>query len=304
MSGLRFTRLTAGIATAATLAVLPARPLAAQPQTRNFTVCFTTGVQSCSWLELTTNAFFAGGGERIGTELQVVVRHDEGVGPGAAVTSALSSFFFSYAGASALPVSGASVSDELGRTAAVTSLDGAPAPGTADGWQYAARSSTTSTASLFDSYLSFMNVRADVSDKIGVQWSQYVGGCGVAATGGAIDAFYLTDVWTCDGGQYRFSGTTDAWFDANDVNTVGVSTYARFADNDYGVAAWCNATLDAPGSEGDADGTFALGDVCSATATTPGTPPPSTTVPEPSTFVLVASAMLGVVVMRRRARVG
>lgn len=299
MSRFRLTRLAVGIATASVLAALPPRALRAQPQTRAFTVCFTTGVQSCTWLELTTNAFFAGGAGRVGTELQVVVRHNEGAGAGAAVTSALTSFFFSYAGASTFPVSGASVSDELGRTAAVTPLDGAPTPGTADGWQNAARSSTTSTSSLFDNYLSFMNVRADVSDKIGVQWSQYVGGCGVAATGGTIDAFYLTDVWTCDGGQYRFSGTTDAWFDANDVNTVGISTYARFADNDYGVAAWCNATLDAPGSEGDADGSFTLGDVCSATA-----PPPSTTVPEPSTFVLVASAVLGVVVMRRRARVG
>ena len=77
-------RLLIGASVASSLMLAPAT---ADAQTRVFQVCFTTGVGSCTTLELTTTAFFSGA-DRIGTSIDVLVRYDDGVTPGSAVSLA------------------------------------------------------------------------------------------------------------------------------------------------------------------------------------------------------------------------
>src|SRR5690606_2509837 len=112
-----------------------------------------------------------------------------------------------------------------------------PFPLNAAGWSQMARSSTTTSATpTFDTYLSFMNVLTAYDELTGTLATQYIGGCGAAGAAGALDAVYSTELWTCGDGTYWFTTFTDAWFDADQVNTVGVTTYALFEGADYGVA--------------------------------------------------------------------
>ncbi|MBL0937593.1 MAG: hypothetical protein IBJ03_01790 [Gemmatimonadaceae bacterium] len=280
-------------------ALLPGQVAQAQTFTRDFTVCFSSGVQSCTWLSLTTTAFFDNGNTRIGTAVDVYVKHNEGSAPDAAVMSALTGFYFAYAGGVVAPVSGADVSDESGLVAPLVLPEGdysSPYPLNAGGWSQMARSSTTTSGTpTFDTYLSFTNALTAYDDVSGTTTSQYIGGCGVGAANGAIDPVYTTEMWTCGEGSYWFTTFTSAWFDANQINTVGVTTYGIFAGADYGVAAFCDRHLDTNTSVGDADGTFMnFGDVCSPG----GEDPPPTTVPEPSSAGLMA---VGFVCLARQA---
>ncbi|HCT59103.1 MAG TPA: hypothetical protein DGD08_18025 [Gemmatimonas aurantiaca] len=234
-------------------------PTAARADSRAFTVCFTGGGRSCTYLELTTTAFFDGAGGRIGTAVDLFVRHAEGQpANNAAVVSALTGFHFAYAGSAVTPAGTTDISDELGLTSALVLTDDpsvAPYPVYTDGWRHTARSSTATSASPeFDNYLAFTNA-LQVDNGSGQLLTQYVGGCGVAAANGGVDAFYQTEMWTCGNGGYQFLTFTDAWFDAANVHSVGVSTWARFADSDVGVAAFCTRYLDTNTSFGDADGT-------------------------------------------------
>ncbi|MBA3918353.1 MAG: hypothetical protein C0516_07185 [Gemmatimonas sp.] len=296
----------------------------AQTITRDFSVCFTSGVQSCTQLTLATTAFYIDGSTRIGTAVDVYVKHNEGAAPDAAAVSALTGFYFAYAGASVTPVGGADVSDESGLVTPLILPEGdysSPFPLNAGGWSQLARSSTSTSASpSFDNYLSFSNTLTAYDELTGRVNTQYIGGCGAAAGSGALDAVYTTELWTCGEGNYWFTTFTEAWFDADLVNTVGVSTYALFDGADYGVAAFCDRYLDTNTSFGDADGSFTnLGDVCASSNTggdngggdngggdngggdngggdngggTPGGP--GTPVPEPSSLwlLLTGAAML------------
>ncbi|HEY0930550.1 MAG TPA: hypothetical protein VGE27_11580 [Gemmatimonas sp.] len=291
--------MLAGV-TSATMLFAPA---SARADSRAFTVCFINGVRSCTYLELTTTAFFDGGGGRIGTGVEVFVRHAEGgMDNNAAVISALTGFHFAYAGGAVTPNGAADVSDELGLTSSLVLTNDpavAPYPLYSDGWRHTARSSTGTAASPeFDNYLAFTNA-LQVDNGNGQLLTQYVGGCGAASSGGTLDAVYQTELWTCGDGGYQFLTFTDAWFDANDVHSVGVSTWARFADSDIGVAAFCTRYLDTNTSFGDADGTFtALGDVCSGGVVVDPPVDPPVNVPEPQSFSMLVVAAL--MLARRR----
>ncbi len=268
----------------------------AQAQTRSFQSCFTVGVQSCTWLELTTTALFNDGGARIGTGVDIDVRHNEGTTADAALRSALTGFFFSYAGAEIGNVGAVDVIDDAQLLAPLFYVSSYPAPDPiySDGWRHSAQSSTSSSS---NNFLSFINVLGVYDDATALTTTQYIGGCGVGAASGSIDAIFATEVWTCGDGLYRFSTFTEAWFDVNEVNTVGVTTYAQFSGADFGVAAFCDRYLDTNTSFGDADGTFTnFGDVCGASA--PVEPPPA--VPEPSALYLLAAGIVAAGWVRRR----
>jgi len=288
----------------------------AQTTTRDFSVCFTSGVQSCTLLTLATTAFYIDGSTRIGTAVDVYVKHNEGAAPDAAVVSALTGFYFAYAGSSVTPVSGADVSDESGLVSPLILPEGdysSPFPLNAAGWSQMARSSTTTSASpTLDNYLAFSNTLTAYDELTGRLTTQYIGGCGAGAAGGTLDAVYTTELWTCGDGSYWFTTFTDAWFDADLVNTVGVSTYALFEGADYGVAAFCDRYLDSNTSFGDADGTFTnFGDVCSASSTGGGDNGGGdngggdngggTPVPEPRSLLLILTA--AAMMLGSRARV-
>lgn len=180
-------------------------------------------------------------------------------------------------------------------------------------------STTTSAAPTFDNYLSFTNVLWELDALTGMLATQYIGGCGAAASNGVLDAVYTTELWTCGDGSYWFTTFTDAWFDADLVNTVGVTTYAMFEGAEYGVAAFCDRYLDTNTSFGDPDGTFTnFGNVCGPAAAAgnggndgndggdggnggndgnpgdPGNPGnPGTPVPEPASLALLMAGALG-----------
>lgn len=302
--------------TTAAFTWLVATPSAAAAQTRSFNICFTEGVRSCTFLELTTTAFY-NDGTRIGTGIEVLVSHDEGTAPEAATVSALSGFFFSYAGSTVAPMAAIDLADELGMLAPLFYTEfptPAPDPLSADGWRHTARSSTSPTASpLFDNYLALTNFLGEYNPETGLVNTQMIGGCGAAAAGGVLDIAYSTEVWTCGGGQYRFSTFTEAWFDVDLINTVGVTTYARFDGAETGVAAWCNRSLDENISVGDATGSFEFGNVCAVDDDGPGGPGGGpgggdpgnggeTPVSEPTSVMLVLFG-LGALLLRRRQHV-
>lgn len=292
----RAAQLAALAAVGVSAALLPVASINAQV-TRDFTVCFTTGVASCTALSLTTTALFDSFGTRYGSGIDIRVSHAEGSAPGAALTSALTGFGFQYQGAIAAPLGGANVVDAAQTPALFFAEQGAPDPIAPDGWTHQARSSTSASA---QNYLTFGNVLGMLSPSPETQLTQAIGGCGVGAAAGHIDAQYSTEVWTCTGGSYRLLTFTDAWFDVEKVNAVMVNTRARFNEQTPGFFASCVMTLDVPTSLGNATDTNVLSDVCSSSGTPAPELPPSTTVPEPSTFVLLATALgLGAFVRRR-----
>lgn len=293
---------------AALLLVAISRPTGAAAQTRSFELCFTTGTQSCSWFDVTTQAYLDDVTQtRVGTVVDVVVRHAEGVGAGSAALSALVGYSFHYAGVLTQPSADVDMLDDVGVPLWQPQEQGtSPATMIPSAWQLRAASSTAPAQSLTDSYYGLAAVGA-LELVPGVLLTNAIGGCGVAAAGGVIDGATGTDIWTCGAGNsYRFSTFTDVWFDIAKVNAIGVQTYARFDGEDFGVAAFCTGYLDETTSFGDDGrkvdefGFPVYGDVCRARDLAVAEPPVS--VPEPRTTVLVATGLLALVVAKRQRR--
>lgn len=301
-------RLFATLAVLATAgAALAPAPAAAQT-TRAFQLCFISGARSCSFFDVTSSPYLDGGGARLGTAVEVFVRHAEGSAPGAAALSGLLGFSFHYAGLAATPVGGANVVDDVGVPLWQPMEQGsAPAPLNPAAWQLRAATTTAPAGDLYDSYLALDNTSyLDPGPDAGPVLTQAIGGCGTAGAGGAFDPVFATELWSCGAGSgYLFQLFTDAWFDVSLVNAIGVQTYARFEGEAYGASPFCTAYLDGPGSIGH-DGTVddagfpSFGDVCAARDLS--APPPPTVTPEPGTVALLGSGLALLALIGRRRR--
>jgi hypothetical protein len=209
-------------------------PAAAAAQTsRGWELCFTSGVLSCTTIELTTTPQLVGGA-RTGTLFDVVLRYTERD----AWPSALQAVSLSFA-----PATDVVVHPTVGATPV------------------------------------------------------FLGGCGVAASGGVIDATTSTPLWTCaPSDAYRATFLSAAVVDADGVATISLDAYRAYPGDGPPLAPFCTAQTDGSGSLGTATGDFMdFGDVCAVRASGP-----STAVPEPSTALLVAAGLLVVPALRRR----
>lgn len=275
--------------------LLQAGPLAAEtPQIQSWRLCFIVGFESCNIFTLLTEpVFFEGTDIRIGTFLDVSVRHDDGL----AAVSALYAVNFGYfAPLDPQEPTGDGVTPGLPLTPSAEV--GAPDPPEPDGWGVDAFSfQGVPEWTYVHLYNTFFGPGPG-----SLTSTQLIAGCGVGIDG-ALDDVFATALSTCaDGEHYRFQFLTDAVFHAALFRSIQVDVYGRWPD-EHALSAWtCTAYLDGSPSFGIEFETGESGDYCNAVALVPGGPGEPTVVTEPASLLLLLTGLIGLAVARRRSR--
>ena len=266
---------------AAALLVTAALPAHAQAASRDWRVCFTSGVQSCTQVLLTTAPQFVGE-MRSGTFVDLLLRHTTQGG----VSSALMDVSFYFA-----PTSAAGRADLQALTP--TARFGAPLAPTADVWQAAATSGTGAPLNASTDVLLVRDTSTayrDAPDRTPVQW---IGGC----DGPLADAHHASPLLTCGSGAYGFSFATAAEFDVTQVEGLVLDVYgADLLGPDAPGVAYCAAPVTSSAAVGvgfdGVDPDDATPCVVSETF--------ASTVPEPATCALLGAGLLGVAAAAHR----
>jgi hypothetical protein len=267
------------IAAASAIALLAAPVLQAQTS-RDWSVCFGTGVSSCTDLYLTTAATLGGqGGSRDGTQVSLtVVQRDRGM------PSALMGFSF---GLGASTVNQADVLKTL-----PTPVGGAQPSAATYAWLlHASLSTSDPSANYFYGYGGSDPTQAPSQ-------TAWIGGCGSPSS----NAWWIVDNVACGSGQgFSFFWNTSVFFDADLIQTVGVDVLAIDQDAlEMGTGGGYCVGSAAGGAGVGFDG-YDPSNAFPCEISRAG--PPVAVVPEPHTIALFAAGllMLGAMRLRRRA---
>lgn len=249
------------------IALLAAASTAEAQVSRDWSVCFASGVASCTDLYLTTTASMGGaGGSRDGTIMSLMVRQrDRGVPTG------LLAFSLGF---------GTAASDQSDALNAIpTPVGGAQLGSSGLGWTLVASRSTTPGFNYLYGSGGYDPLQAPSP-------TAWIGGCQSPSS----NAWWSVDNVACGSGQaFSFQWTTSAFFDADQVQTVGADVVAidqhlLFAGDGGG---YC---------QGSASGGLGVGFdgydpsnayPCEITSAQP----PVSTVPEPTTIALFAAGL-------------
>ena len=264
------------LAIGSTVALMAAAPTAQAQVSRDWSVCFGSGVSSCTDFYLTTAATLGGfGGARDGTLLSLVLRQrDRGVPTG---------------------LSGFSLGFDPGATNAIdwlsttpTPVGGAQASAPGLGWTLGVYRSTSPSG--FN--VLFGSGESDLSQTPSP--TSWIGGC----LSPSSNAMWSVNNVACGSGQgFSFQWNTSAFFDADEVTTVQVDVLS--IDQQAG-----GGTCYGPATGGAGVGYDGY-DPSNAFPCDIGRADPldTTAVPEPQSLVLLAGALaiLGLPRLRRRA---
>ncbi len=263
-----------------TVAVLAGAPTAHAQVSRDWSVCFSSGVLSCSDFYLTTTATMGGvGGTRDGTVMSLLLRQrDRGVATG------LLGFSFGF---------GVGLTDQSDALSTMpTPVGGAQANTPGLGWDLGAYRS--SDASGFN--VLFGMAQSDPTQSPSP--TAWIGGCQSPSS----NAYWSVNTVACGSGQaFMLSWNTSVVFDADQVQTVGADVLA--IDQQALYAGTGGGYCQGPASGGAGVG-FDGYDPSNAFPCVIGRAEPlvTSTVPEPQTVVLLASALAILGVWRRRRR--
>ena len=265
------------------IALLTSAPAAQAQMSHNWSVCFNSGVMSCTDIYLSTTPTLGGaGGARDGTLMSLMLRQrDRGVPTG------LLGFALGFG-------LGATDQSDLMYTMP-TPVGGAQANAVGVRWYLGASRSNSPSG------LNFLYGGAETDPSQSPSPTAWIGGC----LSPSNNAFWSVNNVACGSGQaFSFQWTTAVEFDAAAVLTVGVDAIAIDQQALYAGAGGGYCQGPASGGVGvgvgfdgyDPSNAFP----CDIGAAEPLDP---TIVPEPRTVVLLASAlsMLGVWRRRRRA---
>lgn len=272
---LRFSFLQHTIVTA--VALLIAATTAEAQVSRDWSVCFSSGVLSCTDLFLTTAPTLGGaGGARDGTQMSLMIRQrDRGVPTG------LLGFAFGFGAASA---------DQIGSLSTTpTPIGGAQLDPSAPGWTLGALRSTSSLNFLFG-----YNAADPSQSPSPTAW---IGGC---LSPSSNQYWSVTNVACGNGQAFSFQWTTPVLFDADLVETVEVDV--REIDQQALSAGDGGGYCQGPASGGAGVG-FDGYDPSNAFPCDIGRAEPLVaTVPEPETVVLLAAGLAILAGCRQRMK--
>lgn len=256
-------------------ALLVAASTARGQSNRDWSVCFGSGVSSCTDLYLSTAPTLGAGGARNGTQMSLLIRQrDRGMPTG------LLGFAFGFG-------AGSGNQTDLMKTA-LSPFGGAFATPADVAWVLLADRSNSGGLNSFRGFGGYDPTQAPSQ-------TAWIGGC----QSPSVNHWWTVESAGCGSGQgFAFYWNTSVLFDADQVETVGVDVVAidqaaLSAGDGGGYCVGAASGGAAVGFDGyDPSNAFPC-DITSAG-------PPETTVPEPGTVVLFAGGLAALAAVRRR----